>query len=71
MHNAATNLRNNSPDHDADLTVPLKAIIPITLLAASYTVARAYILLEDLVNLRAQPASAFATVQWANFLPHY
>jgi hypothetical protein len=70
LRNVAQSFRNNSPDRDPALDVPLKAIIPITLFAACYIVARAYILIEDLVNLRAQPASAFETVQWANFLPH-
>jgi hypothetical protein len=63
-------IRNNSPDHDPNLRVPLEAIIPITLFAASYVLARGFILIEDLVNLISQPASAFETINWANFLPH-
>ncbi|ELR09976.1 hypothetical protein VC83_06378 [Pseudogymnoascus destructans] len=71
IQTAASHLRNNSLDRDPDLTVPLKAILPITLFAASYTIARAYILIEDLVNLRSQPASTFKTVNWSDFLPHF
>jgi hypothetical protein len=70
IHTAASHLHNNSVDHDPNLTVPLKAIIPVTIFAASYLLARGYIIIEDLVNLRSQPASAFETINWAEFVPH-
>lgn len=68
---AAASLRNNSSGHDPSLTVPLKALIPITVAGACYCIARAYILLEDFINLRALPPSAYDTVNWSGFLPHF
>jgi len=67
----AANLRNNSPGHDPSLTVPLKAIIPLNIIAVCYCFARAYIILEDFVNLRAQPSSAYVSIRWSAFLPHF
>ena len=70
LRTAAASLRNNSPTHDPALNVPLKALIPVTTIAVVYCFARAYILLEDLVNLRALPSTAYDTVDWSELLPH-
>ncbi|MCJ1251867.1 hypothetical protein MMC30_009105 [Trapelia coarctata] len=37
---------------------------------AIYIVVRGYIIVEGLVNLRALPAAAYASVNWSNFIPH-
>lgn len=66
----AAALRNNSLQRDPALYIPLKAVIPITLAGAIYCLARAYILIEGVLVLRALPASAFETVSWTQFLPH-
>jgi hypothetical protein len=71
VRHAASRLRNNSPDKDPELSVPLKAIIPLTFFSALYCVARLYILAEDLFNLRSQPPSVYESVNWSNFLPHF
>lgn len=63
-------LRNNHPDKDPAFTVPLRVIIPGFFIAASYCIARAYLLVEDLVILRLQPPSTYETVNWTAFLPH-
>ena len=63
-------LRNNSPDQDPALEIPLKLWILATLLCAMYSISRLYILVEDVIGLRQLPESAFKTVDWANFLPH-
>ena len=54
-------LRNISPEHDPVKDVPLKAIFPLTLLAAFYCFARAYILIEDVIALRSLPPIAYDT----------
>lgn len=36
----------------------------------AYVLVRSYIIVEGLVNLRALPASAYASVIWSNFIPH-
>lgn len=36
-----------------------------------YTMARTYIIIEGFYNLRALPATAYATIAWNNFLPHF
>lgn len=71
VRRTAARLRNNSPGHDPALTIPLKAIMPITVIGASYCFARAYILLADFVTLRSLPPSAYATVNWQGFVPHF
>lgn len=68
--NVAEVLRNNSPGHEPALIVPLKALIPVTIAGACYSFARAYIIVEDFINLRALPATAYQSVNWSAFLPH-
>lgn len=38
---------------------------------AAYCVARGYIIVEGFVNLRALPSTAFESVNWPNFVPHF
>lgn len=45
-------VRNNSSDHDPALNVPLKTLVLVSFFSAVYCFARAYVLLEDFVNLR-------------------
>lgn len=70
MNQFACNLRNNSSGRDPAQEVPLKALVPMTLLAAVYCFARAYAIVEDIVSLRSQPASVYDSVNWFAFLPH-
>jgi hypothetical protein len=69
-HAVAEKIRNNSPHKDADLYVPLKSLIPITSVAALYCLARGYVVMDDLINLRLLPVSAYASVNWSAFIPH-
>jgi hypothetical protein len=74
IEQAIARLRNNTTSelgHDPSITVPLKALVPVTLSAALYCIARAYILIEDLANLRSLPQSAYETVNWTKILPHF
>ena len=63
-------MRNNSQNKDPRLYMPLKASIPITIAGTVYFFARVYILVECVVALRKLPSSAYASVNWSNFLPH-
>ncbi|CAI7629299.1 unnamed protein product [Penicillium viridicatum] len=63
-------IKNNSIERDPDLTVPLKAIVPIYVIGVVYCHARTYIFLEDILQLRSLPASAYSTVDWIDFWPH-
>ena len=67
----AARLRNNSPGQDPYMDIPLKALIPITMLGAGYCAARCYIVLESWLSLRELPSSAYETVNWTDFLPHF
>lgn len=63
-------IRNNSLNGDPDLKLPLKVILPLYVLGVFYMFSRSYILIEDAIGLRQQPASAYATVEWQKFWPH-
>jgi hypothetical protein len=63
-------MRNNSLNHDPALDVPLKANIPMYLMCIAYCYARSYIFIADVIQLRSLPASAYQTVNWADFFPH-
>ena len=67
----AASVRNNSMSRDPELTVPLKALLPVYVVAFVYCHARTYIFLEDIIELRSLPRSAFVTVNWAQFVPHF
>lgn len=64
-------LRNPSPGQDPHVAAPLKAILPIQILFLAYFLARAYILIEDFLELRSLPASAYQTVDWGQLIPHF
>lgn len=63
-------IRNNSIDRDPSLTVPLKAILPIYVLGVVYGFSRSFIFIEDALEFRSLPASAYSTLDWIDFLPH-
>ncbi|KAL8991759.1 MAG: hypothetical protein Q9169_007676 [Polycauliona sp. 2 TL-2023] len=63
-------LRNNSPNDDPNLKLPLKVVLNFYVMGFVYFFCRSYILLEDAIGLREQPASAYATVNWHKFWPH-
>ncbi|KAF2092472.1 hypothetical protein NA57DRAFT_50221 [Rhizodiscina lignyota] len=62
--------RNNSPDQDPALEIPLHALLFTTPLCALYTIFRIYILIEDIISLRRLPVSAFVSVDWSMYIPH-
>ena len=64
-------VRNNSVSQDSALDVPLKAIIPIYIIGFCYCCARTYIFVADMIELRSLPPSAYMTVNWSSFIPHF
>jgi hypothetical protein len=70
-HKTISSMRNNSPDHDPALETPLRMLIPASTLCFLYGLSRIYILAEDFIGLRELPSSAFDTVNWSGFLPHF
>jgi hypothetical protein len=63
-------LRNLSKE-DPLLYIPLRIWVPITVTCALYSFARAYVLIEDIIGLRDLPKSAFETVSWMHWFPHF
>jgi hypothetical protein len=63
-------LRNNSSLHDPSMGVPLRALIPVTILGVVYCFARAYVFIASWIGIRRLPTSAYQTVDWTNILPH-
>jgi hypothetical protein len=51
--------------------LPLRALRFTEPIAAIYTTCRLFILVEDIIGLRALPASAFQTVNWTAYWPHF
>lgn len=51
--------------------IPLPALIPVLLCSMVYILSRAYIILESFIHLRALPPSAYESVNWTAFLPHF
>ena len=70
-HAIADYIRNNSEPHDPALYIPLKALLPQYFLAYIYLHARLYIFIEDVIELRSLPASAYQTINWTSFFPHF
>lgn len=64
-------LKNIDPEQDPALEIPLRALIPISLVCVLYAVSRAFILTEDFIGLRSLPKSAFETVSWSKYIPHW
>ena len=69
-HSIAQNIRNNSIGRDPALELPLKAILPVYFVAFIYCCCRTYIFIEDFIELRSLPTSAYETVNWSTFLIH-
>jgi len=67
----AARLRNTTEPFDPMMDVPLRALVPVTLAASIYIFARAYVIVEGFVNLRALPPSAYDSVNWTAFFPHF
>jgi hypothetical protein len=64
-------LRNRSEDRDPELDVPLLSLLITTPLCALYCLFRMFILVEDFVSLRRLPDSAFVTIVWSAYIPHF
>ncbi|KAI9928447.1 hypothetical protein MW887_002492 [Aspergillus wentii] len=67
----ADKLRNIHPDKDPELEIPLRVFIPLTMLCSVYCVCRGFILVEDIIGLRKLPDTAFDTVSWSKYIPHW
>jgi len=63
-------LSNNSPNGDPSLTICLRVILPFLFCCVTYTIARSFLLVADLIAFRSQNPDVSKTVNWANLLPH-
>jgi hypothetical protein len=68
--NMANRLRNNSPNKEPALTVPIRVILPSLFVSTLYLIARCYLLTEDLIAFRALPPHAYKTVSWSQLFFH-
>ena len=71
LDRAFDGIRNNSVGKDPLLYLPLRIIIPLYIVAFFYCHSRTYILIADIIELRSLPASAYASVNWSKFWPHF
>jgi hypothetical protein len=69
--NSMADRLRNIGNRDEMWKVPLRALVPYAVGGLFYGLARAYILLEAIVTLRALPESAFKSVDWSSVFPHF
>lgn len=62
-------LRNNSIGQDPNYDLPVKAILSLYIAGLIYAFARAYILIEDVIELRSLPISSYETVKLSKIFP--
>jgi hypothetical protein len=70
FHVLAMKIRNNSPEEDPNLDVSILFLCLGLPCAVLYAFFRAYILVEDIVSIRALPTDAYSTVSWTAFVPY-
>ncbi|KAJ5550425.1 hypothetical protein N7535_001633 [Penicillium sp. DV-2018c] len=70
VQRVANCIRNNSFNDDPAMHVPLRAILPIYVTGVLYCFSRAYIFLEDIIQLRSLPADIFSSLEWFDSAPH-
>ncbi|KAL6718401.1 hypothetical protein ACLMJK_004490 [Lecanora helva] len=71
MHRMTSFLRNTTRSHDPVMDVPLRALLPVTIFATTYSFFCFFIIVEGFVNLRAVPPSSYQSVNWTAFFPHF
>ena len=71
LNAACDSIRNNSIGKDPLLHIRLRVILSMYFIGSFYLLARAYILVADIIELRLLPASAYETVNWQKFWPHF
>lgn len=71
LNRALNGIRNNSATKDPTFYIPLRILLPIYVIAVFYCHARTYVFVADFMELRSLPASAYATVNWQKFWPHF
>jgi hypothetical protein len=59
--------RNISPEQDPNMEVPLRILLPVTVICFLYILCRMFIYFEDFFSLRIQPAGVYMTVN--KFMP--
>ena len=64
-------LTNLTFPRDPLMDVPLRVLVPVTVPAAIYVLARVYIVIEGFIGLRALPPSAYQSVDWTFITPHW
>lgn len=64
-------LRNISTPLDPQLKVHLRVLVPMTAGLSIYCILRWYVLMEDIIGLRNLSPSAFKTVEWTKYIPHF
>lgn len=64
-------VRNNTVSQDPQFNVPLKSILGTYVIGVFYCHARTYLFIADIIQLRSLPASAYDTVDWSRYLPHF
>lgn len=56
---------------DANVRIPMGLLILAWILGLVYVAAKFFILVEDVIELRSLPKSAYQSVEWSDLLPHF
>lgn len=62
--------RNNTPDQDPIMDIPIRSLMITTPLGVLYGICRLIILALDFSTLRELPVTAFMAIDWSMYVPH-
>ncbi|KAL1960645.1 hypothetical protein VTO42DRAFT_7224 [Malbranchea cinnamomea] len=71
FHRFIAGLQNNDIAQDPDFDLPVPVILSLYIAGSIYVFGRTCILIEDIIERRSLPASAYMTVEWSAVLPHF
>lgn len=64
-------LRNPTLAQDSHRALLLRVVLGFRFLSLAFLMGRLYILVEDFMELRSLPSSAYKTVDWEQLIPHF
>jgi hypothetical protein len=75
IESGTIHLRQGKPEPhgvqaSSNIPLPKSLLYPVSILCFFHCLFRAYIFIEDVISLRSLPSSAYASVNWSQYIPH-